>query len=266
MIENAVIKTDGKAARIAKYREHLDKMSILLGDKYNLPEISGAIKQIAWAKDIRTKFAEALDRQREHLNPDTLLAVQNYIFCETSARWWIDRKDVSFEEHLIYAKTLGKVAENEVGKPVLSKSEVIVIDSSQSDKIVVSFVPSSAFPILQSRGFSPSVSGEWVNEISVSDNARCGVVDSLCLSLLQSGYAARVISPPAPPVLHDGKLLVVNGRLCVEAKTEAVYKAAARIGVRFVCVDGANRDDLRQFLDNYDVEVSESARGVVGYV
>lgn len=269
MIENTVITDDGKAARLAKYRDHLNKMAILLGDKYNLPLLSGAVKQVAWAQDIRTKFAEALDRQRQNLTPETMEAVNRYIFGETSARWWIDRKDVSFEEHLIYAKTLGRVSENRpAAAPAVAPSVpvpvgVVTIDCANTERVMVCGVPAAAAGILSRFGFSES-GAEWKRDISVSDNSRSGVVDGLCLALLQAGYTARIVSAPPAPVIRDGLLTVVSGRLCVEARTEPVYKAAARLGCRRVFVDSAKRSELSAFLQNYDIEVSPEAREVLG--
>ena len=265
MIENTVIMNGGKAARIAKYREHLDKMSILLEDKYDLPEISGAVKQIAWAKDIRTKFVESLDKQRNNISRDTLDAVRTHIFGETSARWWIDRKDVSFEEHILYAKTLGKVVEHRESKPVRSDaSPIVVIDCTDSDKVVVSNTCPAAPAVLERFGFHRDGS-VWIRDVSISANERAGLVDSLCLSLLQNGCAARVVVPPVPAPVYDGVLTVVNGRLCVEARTEAVYKAASRFGCRRVYVDKNRLDELAVFLKNYDVFVSDDAREVLNH-
>lgn len=264
-MENTVITDDGKAARLAKYREHLNKMAILLGDKYNLPLLSGAVKQVAWAQDIRTKFAETLDRQRQNLTPETMEAVNRYIFGETSARWWIDRKDVSFEEHLIYAKTLGRVSESRPAAvpSVPVPAGVVTIDCANTERVIVCGVAAAAAGILSRFGFSESGT-EWKRDIAVSDNSRSGVVDGLCLALLQAGYTARIVSAPPAPVIRDGLLTVVSGRLCVEARTDPVYKAAGRLGCRQVFVDLAKRSELSAFLQNYDIEVSPEAREVLG--
>ena len=45
-----------KDLRIAQYRERLDQLGAVLKNKYNLFPMTGAVKQISWATDIRTNF------------------------------------------------------------------------------------------------------------------------------------------------------------------------------------------------------------------
>lgn len=260
MIDKSVISN--KSSRMAQYREHLDKMLILLTDKYQLPEISGAPKQIAWAKDIRIKFVEQLDKQISSVPSSIISTVKSQILSQTESRWWIDRKDMSFEEHLIYAKTVCSISDFQENKLSPKQPNITIVDC-QADDCVSVHCPVSASPILQKYDFVEK-SGVWVREVCYTDVAREGVVNALCLALLQAGHTAKVLPHAEPEVIHDGTLRFVDGRLCVIARSEVVFKAASRIGQRQVFLDGCDKSTIMTFVQNYDVDVSEDVREAFG--
>ena len=276
MAENTV---NQKSENFRRYREYLDKQIILLTEKYHLPDINGAEKQIPWANDVRIKFVIQFDKHFAELPGDVCAAVQKTVLAQTSARWWIDHKDASYDEMLRLASVLGSISQQvipgcESAAPVQSKPAVlkapvvdmVIIDTQDVDKITVQYSrPEKLSEVLTPREFVfDSGSGVWVKTIEQTDNARTGVVESICLSFLSRGYAARVIAPPEPPVKHDGYLECINGRLCVVANTEPVYKAAARLGSRLIWFEGVDVSDIRGFVKAYDIEVSEAAQELIG--
>lgn len=64
--------------------KHFESFVDLIADNNDLPALEGSEKQIAWAENIRAKFAASLALTGEKM-PDG-------IFFETSAKWWIDNR------------------------------------------------------------------------------------------------------------------------------------------------------------------------------
>lgn len=253
-----------KSEKFRKYREHLDQQIILLGDKYNLPKLSGADKQIAWATDIRIRFVESLDKHRSTMPEQAVNSVRAQILSQTESRWWIDRREQSYEDMLSFAQTVSLVDVSGNVLPRYEKQTDVVFINAEAEQIVVSyFEPETISAIMLRYQFALS-DGKWLREIPLNDSTRQGTLDALCLALLSSGFTARVTHPPKPEPVRDGFLRVVDGRLCVEAKTEAVYKAASRLGKRLVWLDGVEKSEIQKFISTYDIGVSDDVLAKIG--
>ena len=253
-------------SRMAQYRKHLDQLNAALKEKYSLPDIIGAEKQIAWATDIRTKFLDAFDRQRREIDPAIVNAVLSGILPQTESRWWIDHKDLSCAEYLIIAKTMAHIITNEPVQEIRGISDdIITVDDSDPEKIFVSCA-ASIIPknIMKQYGFVPDGSGTWVRQMLVEDNARVGVVESLCLTLLQNGFKMQILTPRKPSAPHDGEIKLINGELCIEASTEEIYRAAAHIGKRIIWLEGCAPKDIQTLIDSYDIVCSPEAAAFLG--
>lgn len=66
--------------------------------EYGLPALTGSEKQVKWATDIRGKFNRAFDSEtKQFLRYKTaakyLTAWKDACNAQTSAKWWIDRRD-----------------------------------------------------------------------------------------------------------------------------------------------------------------------------
>lgn len=253
-----------KSEKLRLYREHLNKQIILLSDKYNLSPLSGAEKQIAWATDIRIRFVEALDKHRGELSDSAFRSVTNQILSQTESRWWIDHRDQSFDEYLSFAKTISLVDDSGDVLPRYEKPSDVVFIDAERERIEVSYYkPETISEILQRHSFVMD-GNKWIREIPLDDSTRQGVIDSLCLTLLSGGFTARVQHPPKPEPIRDGLIKIVDGRLCVEARTEAVYKAASRLGKRVVWLDGVDRSEIQKFVSSYDIGISDDASQTLG--
>lgn len=253
-----------KTEKFRKYREHLDQQIILLGDKYNLPKLSGAEKQVAWAADIRIRFVEYFDKNKDAL-PDTAShCVETLIFTQTESRWWIDRRDQSYEDILSFATTVSLVNKQEGKLPGYQKKNNVVFINAENERIFVSyFEPENISSIMMRHSFELE-DKNWVREIPLKDVTRQGILDSICLALLSAGFAAKIQHPPKPEAIHDGILKIINGKLCLETRTEAVYKAASRVGKRHIWFDGVDKSEIQKLISAYDIGISEEARTRLG--
>lgn len=54
----------------------------------DLPDLEGSERQVAWAQEIRARFAARIPA--EHAQRDELLT---HVRAQTSARWWIEHRD-----------------------------------------------------------------------------------------------------------------------------------------------------------------------------
>ena len=84
----------------------------------NLPELTGSEKQIAWATDIRAKAAPVIAamqaRIKEHAkkSPNQTAAMQivlDELRAQTSAKWWIDNRDVAINDVWLVKKAQEKM-------------------------------------------------------------------------------------------------------------------------------------------------------------
>ncbi len=255
-----------KDLRIAQYRERLDQLGAVLKNKYNLFPMTGAVKQISWATDIRTKFLEEYDKHRGELTSDICNAVMSNILTNTESRWWIDRKDMKYEEFISFAKTTSHIKDgHEIDLPNCIV-DCIQIDVCDTSKIIIygkyfdglnNIITEYKFIFDKDRNY-------WFRDICVDDNARTGVIESLCLTLLGNGYKIQVLSPNTKDDRHDGILKIFNDRLCVETCTDAIYKVASSIGMRVVYLDKCKKSDIQSFIDSYDIICTNSAKNFIG--
>lgn len=260
----AMTTNSSKSEKFRKYREHLDRQIILLGDKYDLPKLSGADKQIAWATDIRIRFVESLDKNRNSLSEPVFCAVRSQILTQTESRWWIDRREQAYEDMLSFANTVSLVDSSGDVLPRYEKPSDVVFINAESELIVVSYFEPAAISAIMLRHSFTLTDGRWMRSIEMADVSRQGVIDALCLSLLAGGFTAKVANPPKPEPVRDGVLRIVDGRLCVEAKTEAVYKAASRLGKRLIWLDGVDKSEIQKFVSLYDIGITDDARVKLG--
>lgn len=253
-----------------QYRKYLDNKANVFKVKYDLPEIDGSPKQQAWAQDVRTKFLERLETKETTFSPEIIAGVREHILTQTSAKWWIDKKEVSLDEQIAYVKTLCKIQQKQhqqltqttTEKPRKNES-VIVIDCQNKDKITITCHKKDAEYILKQYEFTTDDNNTWERNCSIEDNERNGIVDGLCLTLLKGEFTTKVLPYKPPEKPHDGKIFIHNGRLCVETRTEAVYKAASRLGRRYIYLDLDNKNEILSFIQNYDVTITNDAKQVL---
>lgn len=87
------------AAKARREAEAAKQAEAVKGLSVELPEnLTGSEKQIAWAKDIREKYALMIQREYVNEADDDLrvyyVKVLDVIIAEnTSAKWWIDHRD-----------------------------------------------------------------------------------------------------------------------------------------------------------------------------
>lgn len=60
-----------------------------LEQKFEVPEIDGTEKQIAYAKDIRYRYLKSVGDLKK---PKNINVVKEFFKSKTSARWWIDNR------------------------------------------------------------------------------------------------------------------------------------------------------------------------------
>ena len=260
----AMTTNSSKSDKFHRYREHLDRQIILLGDKYNLPKLSGADKQVAWAADIRIRFVESLDKNRSSLSEGVFNAVCSQILTQTESRWWIDRREQSYENLLSFAHTVSLIDSSGDTLPKYEKAPDVVFINAEQECIVVSYIEPAEIASIMLRHSFVLTDCRWVRDIAFDDPVRQSAIDALCLALLAGGFTAKVAHPQKPEPVRDGVLQIVAGRLCVEAKTEAVYKAASRLGKRVVWLDGVDKSEIQKFVSSYDIGISEEARTKLG--
>lgn len=258
--------------KLIKYREHLDKQIILLSDRYQLPEITGIGKQIPWATDIRIKFVETYDKRKSTLSSDISYLILKGLMKYVEGRWWIDHKDLPFDklmsELLINDKLPDDIINNNCNNIKKIDNNSIIIDT-QNDAILKIYTDNSdeTVSILEKYLFVfEGDPGEWVQNISITDPERVGVVESLSLSLLQNGHTLRVLTRPPPEVVHDGTISIVDNKLCIIARTEPVYKAVSRFGERIIWIDREGVDKLKEVMKKYDIDCSQAARKYIDEV
>ena len=68
------------------YKESKKNELLKSVEKYNLPELTGSEKQIAWAEDIRAKLVSKVSKPTEKL--------LELVSDKTAAKWWIDNRDI----------------------------------------------------------------------------------------------------------------------------------------------------------------------------
>lgn len=254
---------------IQQYRQHLDAKASVFNTKYNLPNIEGSPKQVTWAQDVRTKFLEQVERQEKDISPEIMSGIYTHILNQTSAKWWIDKKNVSLKDQIIYVQTLTNIENNQTklpepnSPPSMPRDNAILIDCQNKDKITIKNGKKDAEYIFREYHFVAKDDGTWERECSIENNERNGIIDGLCLTLLRGEFTTKVLPYKPPESPHDGKIFVKNGKLCVEARTEAVYKAASRLGCRYIYLDLANKNDILSFIQNYDVAVTNDAKQVL---
>ncbi len=251
-----------KALRMAQYRERLDKLNLLLKNKYNLSDMEGAAKQISWATDIRTKFLEEFDKQYDDLDQDVRDSIIERVLSHTESRWWIDRKDAKYSDFMIFAKTLLNVKTNKITDSSNVIDDSILIDTCHNTRITISSnLLGDLSDIMNQYKFTLNQNDKcWFRDIPVEDNARVGIVESLCLTLLANGYKIQVISSKPKDIKHDGILKMIGDMLCIEARTEAVYKTASSIGARLVYLKDCNKSDIQLLINSYDVVCTDKAQ------
>lgn len=257
---------------IQQYRKYLDDKANIFKLKYNLPEIDGSPKQQAWAQDVRTKFIDQFEKQETKFSPEIISGIHKHILIQTSAKWWIDKKEVSLDDQILYVKTLCEIQQKQQQQQqptptttVDSRKDenVIVIDCQNKDKITITSNKKDAEYIFKHYEFTTTGDNTWEKSCSIDDNERNGIVDGLCLTLLKGEFTTKVLPYKPPEKPHDGKIFVHNGKLCVETRTEAVYKAASRLGRRYVYLDLDNKNEILSFIQNYDVVVTNDAKKVL---
>ncbi len=64
-------------------------------EKYNLPELVGTEKQVAWAEDIRAKLVSKVSKPTEKFF--------ELVNAKTSAKWWIDNRYIQTVRELAVA-------------------------------------------------------------------------------------------------------------------------------------------------------------------
>ena len=77
------------------YKESKKKELLESVEKYNLPELTGSEKQIAWAEEIRAKLVSKVSKPTEKFF--------ELVNTKTSAKWWIDNRDVQTARDLAIA-------------------------------------------------------------------------------------------------------------------------------------------------------------------
>lgn len=85
-----------------------------LANEIGFAPLTGSDKQIAWAQSIRQKKYEALAASLNHPNPKAAYALMaEAMSLETSAKWWIDKRDSSARQimEMIAASYPAKTAE-----------------------------------------------------------------------------------------------------------------------------------------------------------
>jgi len=245
--------------KLAQFREHLDKQIILLTDKYQLPDIIGVGKQVPWAVDIRIKLLEIYDKRQSSLSGEESKRVFSQIFSHTEGRWWIDHKDFNFDQllnEIFPSKQITTMKDASDQIPLIIDNYLIVIDTQDDNCLKVQSTNIDKLPLLmENYGFSNSgVENEWIKNISFDDKERVGIVEALSLSLLQGGFTLKISARQPPKLIHDGTLTMIEGKLCMVARTEPVYKAASRLGSRIVWIDDRLIDKLKILIKNYDIE------------
>lgn len=79
----------------------------------DMPELTGSVKQIAWAETLRAKAAKSLNSMRETIvarrdrgpaEADKLLAIIDETLAQTESRYWIDTRNSSFDVRWLAAQ------------------------------------------------------------------------------------------------------------------------------------------------------------------
>lgn len=278
-------KNDGNSyvGFIGKKGEEFEK-------KYNLPDISAISEsQQNFARDIRTKCIIQYETFKNQIPEESKTAFKKDLENEISAQFWIDKSGFSgielltgyLEDDLISElKKLKK--ENKKARIQKEKTEESVIkehqetvnklkikysseeikavvDNSNDLKIKVTLsVDTDKFSeIFDKYGFN-KCGDSWIRDIQINDIERKGVSSGIAMALLQSNVIVKVISEKPKQEWHDGILSMKNGRICLSAKTEAVYKAFSKLGYREIYFNESDIAKLKEAIPKYDVIVDDS--------
>ena len=236
------------------YREYLDKLAAVLETKYHLPALVGSPKQIEFAKDIRIKFLDRFDREKEKLSADERERIESEIVTKTMSRWWIDNKDASAKELL-----------SGQNKQLTAGDGVVMIDTRNPETVrITGPKPFELAGILNEKEFTLH-DGIWIRRIAKNDAGRTPVVESIAVALLAKGFTAKILAAEEEQrETGDGTLRIIAGKLCLETAKEHIYKAAVRIGRRRVWLDAADKAEIRKLVKDYDVTVTKEAQKVLG--
>ena len=248
-----------KQLKLMKFRDHLNKQIILLTDKYQLPDITGVGKQVPWAIDIRIKFVEVYDKRISDLTPDVAQRILVCVASHVDSRWWIDHKGSAFDD--IVQELFSEIP----AQMPLNTAPICFASIDTQDTLLLRVTANNIdriTTIMQKYLFYTDIEkggGVWIRDLPISNPERIGIVESLSLSLLQNGFTLQILTSPPPEIIHDGTVDIIQGKLCVVARTENVYKAVSRLGSRIIWIDTHFTDKLRILMKKYDIDCTNEA-------
>lgn len=273
------------------YIDFIEKKGIEFDEKYNLPPISAKSEtQENFARDVRTKCIIQYETFKSQLSKESDEAFTNDLENEVSAQFWIDKSELNGadllqgyvkEEDILKLKkykreskkirlkaNTNKEEEIKEHKRVVNKLQIkycheeiqAVIDNSDNSKITVNLSSDTNkfFEIFEKYGFSKRGDKTWVRNIEINDIERKGVSSGIAMSLLEAHALVKVISEKPKQEFHDGLLMMKNGKLCLMAKTESVYKAFSKLGYREIYFDETDSNKLKELIPKYDVIIDAS--------
>lgn len=92
--------------RQAQAEQRAQKSAAAAEDNKGLPELTGSVKQVAWAETIRAQAAASLspikatmvaNRANAPQKADLAINIIDATLANASAKWWIDNRDAGFD-------------------------------------------------------------------------------------------------------------------------------------------------------------------------
>lgn len=274
---NEVSNTGNREAFI----EHIKREGVRLTSLYGLSPIgSGSPKQVAFAEDVRTKFLIDFEKRSLSLSDADRESISREWLSHLDARFWLDNKDRAKQffkgnggaVFVQSAIPVSAPAPVQMAAPVQAAAPAslpgfsfVVFDCSDGEILRVSFSAGcDVSEILKQFKFTPLNPFEWVYMLSSDSVNRPRLIEDVTREIIHKGFPFKQIpfAPPEKP--HDGYLRMVDGKLCIDCMSTAVFRAFSHIGYQRVFLDKADKEQIKDLLKQYDVSVSADVSGFGG--
>lgn len=241
--------------------------NILLTDKYNLPEMEiGSPKQIDYAVSIRNHFLKGFESYNGNLSEQVKNNVLQFVTSCTDANYWIDdiQKGIQKGEDCFQRYLNNNSFQTPLIQPVQKIPEVsttFVMFVGNKNKISLRTPDDTLDSQLADLKLTKVSDFYWEIPFLENDVERPLFISKLQSLIFDTGKPLKMDktdTSPKQPTSADGTVTRINGKLAVICKTTEIKRAFERLGYGIVYLDETKKEEIKQLIGRYDVEIDES--------
>lgn len=240
--------------------------NILFMAKYDLPELdSGSDKQISYATSIRLHFLEGYEKELNSLSESIKNNALQLAQTTTDAVYWIDtigKGKNCFQNYLIRNSSQTQLVSSPTVKiPEVSNTFVMFVGNKE--KISLRTADHSLDSQLAEMKMTSVSDFYWEIPYLENDVERPLFIQKLQNLIFENEKTLKMDktdTSPKQPTSADGTVTRINGKLAVICKTTEIKRAFERLGYGIVYLDETKKEEIKQLIGRYDVEIDESVK------